>query len=631
MENFMSELGLDKDKDLMQEWLYKWSSSESMPINRWLEDWHISKSNYLLKMFNNQLIIKKEVDIEKSSHLVESEIAQYLRSSFSYHLIQNYLPDLVSAVLFDQGNEFFDHRRKADYDDPEHQEYTSAESFLHFLNDLVLYYYTFAENEIEANKSVQIYNSNKKLVISEGQKPFRAINYLIKNCFPIAQERFPEKFNEKFLEKLKTAVEECRLKISQILNDKRTKGTLCLSIHPMDYMTMSDNGYNWTSCMAWQAPDGEAGCYHAGTVEMMNSCCVVVAYLEGKEEWKPLQDFGLNYIWSNKKWRELFIVDHDFITGIKAYPYEHSQLEIASLKALAELAEKNLGYKYEKNITPFCGEFDLGNYEVHFTTNLMYNDFGSADSNVIKAIEPNFHNFDAIAAGWKKKEAWYNYSGDAFCTVCGEELSDAEQTVCEEHNNKFCCFHCNCYLDENQIINSMGQIYCEDCYARLFDSCDNCETIDHRNQMWTLDIRTDTPKELYDFKLESYKKELDAFHKRMENGSRYPLFRPVRPLFYRIKPFLTLCTDCITILKQDTGIDITNFELNYKHDTSPTHVLIPDLETLKTIAHYFGINGFDDYVVIDPNAQDPAKTIEAAEREEELKTFNFEEDEWLPF
>lgn len=38
---------------------------------------------------------------------------------------------------------------------------------------------------------------------------------------------------------------------SMILNQKTLDGELCLSIHPLDYITMSDNNNDWDSCMSW--------------------------------------------------------------------------------------------------------------------------------------------------------------------------------------------------------------------------------------------------------------------------------------------------------------------------------------------------------------------------------------------
>ena len=41
--------------------------------------------------------------------------------------------------------------------------------------------------------------------------------------------------------------ESNRLRQSQIMNDARIKATLCLSIHPIDYLTASLNENNWRS------------------------------------------------------------------------------------------------------------------------------------------------------------------------------------------------------------------------------------------------------------------------------------------------------------------------------------------------------------------------------------------------
>ena len=35
-----------------------------------------------------------------------------------------------------------------------------------------------------------------------------------------------------------------------------------------------------------------------------------------------------NLEWNNKKWRSLYIVDENFITNIKGYPYQHNEFDI---------------------------------------------------------------------------------------------------------------------------------------------------------------------------------------------------------------------------------------------------------------------------------------------------------------
>lgn len=86
--------------------------------------------------------------------------------------------------------------------------------------------------------------------------------------------------------------EEFRICQSMCTNTTALEGKLCLSIHPLDYMTMSDNACDWSSCMSWQ----EDGCYRMGTVEMMNSPCVIVAYLESSH---PMY-FSREATWNSK-------------------------------------------------------------------------------------------------------------------------------------------------------------------------------------------------------------------------------------------------------------------------------------------------------------------------------------------
>jgi hypothetical protein len=96
--------------------------------------------------------------------------------------------------------------------------------------------------------------------------------------------------------------EDFRICHSQILNQKDLGGNLTISIHPLDYMTMSDNSYGWESCMSWESEGG----YRQGTVEMMNSRSVVIAYLSGEDKMRIGDDF-----WNSKKWRMwLFLEDH---------------------------------------------------------------------------------------------------------------------------------------------------------------------------------------------------------------------------------------------------------------------------------------------------------------------------------
>lgn len=253
--------------------------------------------------------------------------------------------------------------------------------------------------------------------------------------------------------------EEYRIHHSQILNQKRLKGTLCLSIHPLDYITMSDNDSDWESCMSWE----NNGCYRQGTVEMMNSECVVVAYLEAE---KPMRLSNAGY-WNNKKWRELYIVHPQVITNVKGYPYCNSNLTAEVLKWLSSLVEKSgvfgkNAYKnkiYHWDSVDHDELYDETKVTIRFSTNYMYNDFG--------------HNYQYCMIGSNveyKQHIYINYSGASECMLCGEldpefaNDDDAVKLVCKNCDDCICCGCCGRILynaDDCTYVN--GESICNSC------------------------------------------------------------------------------------------------------------------------------------------------------------------------
>ena len=252
--------------------------------------------------------------------------------------------------------------------------------------------------------------------------------------------------------------EDFRLAVSQILNDKSYKGKITFSIHPLDFMTMSDNECDWSSCMSWR----ESGCYRMGTVEMMNSPYVLVAYIESKS---PLR-MPDGTVWNNKRWRELFIVDKQGIFAIKGYPYWNKEFEKVCLSALNELAHNNLGWE---SFDPTYHNIDFDNGyagETYYTipttenkihmqiyTNNMYNDLRYNHHLAILPYNP--FNIDIT------------YSGEAECMCCGEKTdgyNSEEYIVCDKCDNSQYCTWCDerCHADEGWVID--GQFICNNCY-----------------------------------------------------------------------------------------------------------------------------------------------------------------------
>lgn len=280
--------------------------------------------------------------------------------------------------------------------------------------------------------------------------------------------------------------EDFRIKHSQALNQKKLKGRLTLSIHPLDYMTMSDNECDWSSCMSWK----EDGFYRQGTVEMMNSPMVLVAYLESANNPMtiPLTNGEFGY-WNNKKWRELFIVNNDIICEVKSYPYRNKYITGEVLNWLKELDnkvrskywinqtnEEDKSTEYEDYWSEKYHAFDTyGNpsgseYVVEHQitvkpyTTLMYNDFNKG----------HLGYFPRYVEDKPSTKIKFCYSGKSECMICGtagEDFSwDSEgDTLCLNCSRYRKCDRCDDRIYDEDFYKVDGEILCESCYEYYTD------------------------------------------------------------------------------------------------------------------------------------------------------------------
>lgn len=260
--------------------------------------------------------------------------------------------------------------------------------------------------------------------------------------------------------------DDFRLAHSLATNQRMLSGTMNISIHPLDFMTMSDNDSGWSSCMSWR----EAGCYCRGTVETMNSPYVVVAYLDAD---RPMDVEGLS--WSNKKWRQLLIVSHDIIFAIKAYPYYNEELSKAAVKMVADLAKENMSWEYEEPIViehHHEFEFKGEKYYCSMSTNTMYNDCGSVKHVIaMNKIVTDEHKYQIETThDYSNREHIkfkINYSGEEECMWCGtsDGCFDGEgQLACENCVSNTYCDCCGERVSADDLRELDGQYYCECCY-----------------------------------------------------------------------------------------------------------------------------------------------------------------------
>ena len=431
-----------KDKENMQRYigLYGASAIPTLSVDEWLKFWDHSKQK-LYKALGNTLIKEFPITLYKSYEILNNDIFE-LKEDF-YYAYRNLF------LYFVKNNEHINEDRYYAAN------YLPLESLIAKKNNLLT-------NTYDGNNIKFPMSNGKILQIQKGTKITKAISKLFeaaKATVDVTKEEnrdFPE-----FCKVFQKSFEKFKKDYSIILNEKEIKTTLCFSIHPFDFITMSDNSLRWESCMNWKEP----GCYRAGTVEMMNSNNVICAYFKSDSPF----EFDLDdkkYSWNNKKWRQLFYVTKDIIVCGKSYPFMlDMEAQIKILTQLKELVCENLGWSYEfgpehyKDMVHIHSKYRMdknrgwifsGNTTKHnilFDTKIMYNDFLN---------DTKFHYM--CYRNKVKSNKIISVSGKGNCICCNQSFLQPVDYNSRDYNDQY--FHTH-------------EIICEDCFEKV-PTCDLC-------------------------------------------------------------------------------------------------------------------------------------------------------------
>ena len=187
-------------------------------------------------------------------------------------------------------------------------------------------------------------------------------------------------------------VEEIRLAQSQVSSNRILKGTLRLSTRPEDFLSLSEDTSNWTSCLAMTSHRGD---YRAGCLEMMTSPYTILATVESN---------------SRKYWRQIVLLTPYAIIALRGYPYTAPQVTSQVLSLVAAAAKRSLDWDYDPQ---FCytksSEFAVSGGTLTLTTNRMYND-------------TYLGGYYLIGKPLPTSPYEINYSGPAYCLSCGAPL-----------------------------------------------------------------------------------------------------------------------------------------------------------------------------------------------------------------
>ena len=298
----------------------------------------------------------------------------------------------------------------------------------------------------------------------------------------------------KFFENDLQALDYIQNKGSSIIQENCVHGTLCFSVHPLDYLSVSENPYHWRSC---HALDGD---YRMGNLGYMMDRSTIICYLRGADGIK-LERFPDNVLWNGKKWRCLmhFAADpYNAIFAGRQYPFTAPKaLEIIQPKLLQSLG-MNLRHWtnwyndcYQSHIFTDGSLMDLNAKHIpiknrvsaitdividaensHHYNDLLYSTcytnpyycWNKADWDDIKV--PVGYNVPCVCCG---SEAVYE-NDTMICEKCWSEEEDSIETPVLE------CACCGEFYGENYLYWLEGEEVwvCPHCYETEYKQCQEC-------------------------------------------------------------------------------------------------------------------------------------------------------------
>jgi len=322
-------------------------------------------------------------------------------------------------------------------------------------------------------------------------KNFNFKNYNIKSGIKISKALKEFVDNEVDLYFIQTA-------FSRIIQESKLSGYLYLSVHPLDYLSSSENNSKWRSCHALD------GGYRAGNLSYMLDSSTIVCYIADEEK-EQLHSFPSTVIWNNKKWRMLLFVSENknALFAGRHYPF-FSEILMDKVK---DMFVESLGscylewsgwhndrydhVKYIKNsrddkflahvYIPIREHIVSLNQIIKDKSQLHFNDLLNSS-----CYQPYYcwdvYNMHPIA---------FNIGNKVKCLKCNSAfIEDPNIMMCPtceyDANDYINCYCCGTAIErEDSIyIDTEGVNVCPDCFEEYYGICHNCGDIYKIEKLW---------------------------------------------------------------------------------------------------------------------------------------------------
>lgn len=301
---------------------------------------------------------------------------------------------------------------------------------------------------------------------SVGQKNSRIINAI---CKRYGLDKHPE-YNARFA------------KLADALNPIQVKRTALLSVHPGDYLEMSNCRNSWHSCHCLD--NGE---YHAGTLSYMNDASSMVFYTVD-------DDVTGSFHTAPKRTRQIFCFQNGILLQSRLYPQTDDEETRDQYRTLVQKTIANC--LHVPNLWRLKREQEEVDQRV--TTHedaLHYRDYEykcyKANISLLKSA--NIGKEDTILVG-----------DTAYCIDCAEPISENNTLYCEScsEDGVVHCYECGRRVDEGDAHSINGDFYCDNCcsyceHCHEYTTSEITEVYDRRG--YSHDVCQDCRKEHYSY------------------------------------------------------------------------------------------------------------------------------------
>lgn len=302
-------------------------------------------------------------------------------------------------------------------------------------------------------------------------------------------------------------LEEIQNQASRIIQENKVEGYLHLSVHPLDFLSASENAYNWRSC---HALDGD---YRSGNLTYMVDNSTFMCYLSNEKDEK-IPNFPFK--WNSKKWRVYMFLSDDWslMFAGRQYPFfSQYGLDVITNEILPSLSTYKL-QGASKWHTEILTHFHFNDTDEALTVGTGYIPIGANHElieldKLIQDHDNSLHFNDLLHSScYKPMYVYFNQDcpfsyplgatssstrihigGPVMCMECENEYLDKTYSmICsnclEDNDQNYYCDSCGRHVHtEDAIFTIDNYPLCAECASKYTKQCCICYQVDYTENM----------------------------------------------------------------------------------------------------------------------------------------------------